>query len=440
MDAARIKALDQAYNVHSWSIQSALDVMVFSHGKGAVFWDMDGKRYLDFSSQLMNLNTGHQHPRVIEAVKEQADKCMFVQPGCACEARSALVEKLQQITPDNINHFFFTLGGSEANENAIKMARLYTGKHKLMARYRSYHGATLGAVALTGDPRRWPVEAGAIPGVIRVFDPYYYRSCFASSDPGWEEKCVEHIAEVMMYEGARDYVAAIIVEGITGTNGIFVPNDNYYPRLRQICDEFEVLLIADEVMSGFGRTGKWFALDHWDVKPDLLSMAKGLTSGYLPLGCVGMSDEIADYFKDKMLWCGLTYNAHPLSCAAALATIKVYEEENLVEKAAKLGKVVEAELAKMMEKHPCVGDHRGIGLFHSIELVKDKKTKEPISPFGIMNDLANGTVVRLRQGGISTFVHWNVIHVAPPLVITEDELMEGLEAIDKVLDWLDTQI
>jgi len=440
MDAAKIKALDRAHHLHSWSVQCLLDPVVFDHGQGAVFWDVAGRRYLDFSSQLMNLNTGHQHPKVIEAIKKQAEKCMYVSPGYAYEARSALVEKLQKITPEGINHFFFTLGGAESNENAIKMARMYTGKHKIIARYRSYHGASMGAIMLTGDPRRWPVESGGIPGVVRVFDPYYYRSIFQGTDPGWEEKCVEHIAEVMMYEGAKDHVAAMIVEGVTGTNGVFVPNDNYYPRLREICDEYKVILIDDEVMSGFGRTGKWFALDNWQVSPDLLVMAKGMTSGYQPLGCVGVSDEIAAFFDDKMLWCGLTYNAHPMSCAAALATIEIYEEENLLQRAVDLGQICQAEFEKMMDKHPCLGDHRGIGLFRSLELVKDRRTKEPISPFGVTNDLSKAVTAKLKEKGLMTFVHWNVIHVAPPLVITEEELKEGLAVIDDVLGWVDTQI
>lgn len=440
MDGAKIKALDKQYHMHSWSVQKALDTIVFDHGKGAEFWDMDGKRYLDFSSQLMNLNTGHQHPKVIEAIKKQADKCMYCMPGFSYESRSLLAEKLAKYTPANINHFFFTLGGAESNENAIKMSRLYTGAHKIIARYRSYHGASMGAITLTGDSRRWPVEAGGIPGVLRVFDPYCYRCSFGLEYPSCNLRCAEHVREVMEYEGAKDHVAAMFVEGVTGTNGIIVPPPEYYPRLREICDEFDVLLVADEVMSGFGRTGKWFALDNWGVKPDLMTMAKGITSGYLPLGVVGVSDEIAEYFSDKMLWCGLTYNAHPMSCAAAIATMEVFEEENLVERSQKMGEIMAIEMDKMKEKHACVGDARGIGMFRLLELVKDKKTKEPITPFNVTNDLSKAIGAKLKEYGMSTFVHWHKIHMSPPLVITEEQLREGLQIVDRVLDFVDSQI
>ncbi|MBW2617434.1 MAG: aminotransferase class III-fold pyridoxal phosphate-dependent enzyme [Deltaproteobacteria bacterium] len=439
MDSARIKALDRAHHLHSWSIQGQLDPIIFDHGQGAVYWDTEGKRYLDFSAQLMNLNTGHQHPKIVKAIQEQAGKCCFVGPGYAYESRSVLVEKLVKITPDNINHFFFTLGGAEANENAIKMARLVSGKHKFISRYRSYHGATMGAISLTGDPRRWPAEPG-IPGVIKVFDPYCYSCSFGLTLPGCQLRCVENIAEVMMLEGAKDHVAAIIVEAVTGSNGIFVPPEGYYTRLREICDEFNVLLIADEIMSGFGRTGEWLAIDNWDLKPDIVTMAKGLTSGYMPLGCVAISDAIADHFQDHMLWCGLTYNAHPLSCAAANACLEVYEEENLIQKARELGRKCGQEMDRIKERHACVGDARGIGLFRLFELVKDKATREPISPFNTTNELSKEITARLKAGGLTTFVHWNQLFVVPPLVITEEELMEGLGIIDQVLDYVDSQI
>ncbi len=441
MDAAKIKALDKAHHLHSWSIQSQLDPMVFDHGKGAEMWDAEGNRYLDFSSQLMNLNTGHQHPKIIQAIKDWADKCCFIGPGYAYESRSLLVEKLAKITPDNINHFFFTLGGAEANENAIKMARMFTGKHKLISRYRSYHGATMGAIMLTGDPRRWPVESGGIPGVIRVFDPYCYQCSFGLDYPSCDLRCAEAVREVMMYEGAKNHVAAMIVEGVTGSNGIIVPPEGYYQRLREICDEFEVLLICDEVMSGFGRTGKWFSFENWGIKPDIITMAKGLTSGYLPLGAVAVSDEIADYFQDNMLWCGLTYNAHPLSCGAAVACLEVYEEEGLIERAAEFGRsVIGPELNALKEKHRCVGDVRGIGMFWLLELVKDRETREPISPFNTANELTKAIIAKLKEGGVLTFVHWHKIFVVPPLTITEEQFKEGVAVIDQVLDYVDSQI
>jgi len=439
MDASRVKALDRAHHLHSWSVQGQLDPIVFSHGQGAAFWDAEGKRYLDFSSQLMNLNTGHQHPRIVKAIQEGAQKCCFIGPGYAYESRSALVEKLAAITPENINHFFFTLGGAEANENAIKMARLYSGKNKLISRYRSYHGATMGAITLTGDPRRWPAEPG-IPGVIKVFDPYCYQCSFGLEYPSCRIRCAEHVREVMMYEGARDYVAAMIVEGVTGSNGIIVPPPEYYPRLREICDEFKVLLICDEVMSGFGRTGEWFSFQNWGVKPDIITMAKGLTSGYMPLGGVAVSDEIAAYFQDHMLWCGLTYNAHPLSCAAAVACLEVYEEEDLINRARRMGQVIKTELEALKAKHKCVGDARGIGMFWVLELVRDRQTHEPLVPFNTTGDLTKGIMKRLRDGGVMTFVHWHKIFVVPPLVISEAELKEGLEVIDGVLAWVDEQL
>ncbi len=439
MKPEKIKSLDKAHIMHSWSVQSQLDPLAFDHGKGAVMWDVDGNRYLDFSSQLVNLNIGHQHPDVVNAIKEWSERCCYINPAYAYESRSLLGEKLSQITPDNINHFFFTLSGAESNENAIKMARLYTGKHKIISRYRSYHGASMGAISITGDPRRWPMEPG-ISGTLKVFDPYCYRCSFGLEHPSCNLRCVENIREVMMYEGAKDHVAAIFVESVTGTNGIFVPPDGYFQRLREICDEFDVLLICDEVMSGFGRTGKWFAFDNWGIKPDIITMAKGLTSGYVPMGALGVSDKIADYFQDKMLWCGLTYNNHPLCCGAAVACLEVYEKENLIQRSKDMGDICMGELKNLMEKHKCVGDVRGIGLFQILELVKDKQSREPISDFNTTNDIVKGAVKKLKQGGVLTLTHWNTIFVAPPLVITEEELREGLGVIDEVLTWVDSQI
>lgn len=439
MEPKRIKEIDRSHHLHSWSVQKLLDPMIFDHGKGVEMWDTDGKRYLDFSAQLMNLNIGHQHPHVIKAIQEWAEKCCYIGPGYAYESRSLLIEKLVEITPPNINHFFFTLGGAESNENAIKMARQFTGKHKVASRYRSYHGASMGAITLTGDPRRWPAEPG-IAGAFKVFDPYCYRCSFGLEYPSCNCRCVENVREIFQYEGAANNVAAIFCEGVTGTNGIFIPPDEYYPRLREICDEFGVLLVFDEVMSGFGRCGQWFAFQNWDVQPDIIVMAKGMTSGYLPLGCVGVSDEIAEYFQDNMLWCGLTYNAHPLSCGAALACLEVMENENLVERANEMGAKCQAEMEKMKEKHKCIGDARGIGLFRTLELVKDQETKEPISDFNTVSDLSKTIMGMLKERGLITFAHWQKLHIVPPLVITEAELMEGLGIIDEVLDWVDSQI
>ena len=439
MEADKIKALDKAHHMHSWSVQSQLNPLVFDHGEGAVFWDKDGKRYLDFSSQLVNLNTGHQHPAIVDAIKEWADKCAYIGPAFAYESRSMLIEKMVKITPDNINHFFFTLGGAESNENAVKMARQFTGKHKIISRYRSYHGASAGAIALTGDPRRWPTEPG-MAGVIKVLDPYCYRCPFGLEYPSCDLQCAEHVHEVMTYEGALNSVAAMVVEGVTGTNGVFVPPQGYYERLREICDEFDVLLVVDEVMSGFGRTGKWFAFQNWDVKPDIITMAKGLTSGYMPLGCVAVSDKIAEHFDNNFLSCGLTYNAHPISCGAACACLDIYEQENLMEKALSLGDICRTELKAMQEKYQCVGDARGLGLFWVLELVKDKATKEPLSAFNTTSELAGTLMAELTQKGVSTFLHWHKLFITPPLVITEDELKEGLGIIDEALASLEDKL
>ncbi|MEW6261670.1 MAG: aminotransferase class III-fold pyridoxal phosphate-dependent enzyme [Thermodesulfobacteriota bacterium] len=441
MDAQEIKRLDREHHLHSWSVQGVLDPIVFDRAQGSCFWDAAGKRYLDFSAQLMNQNTGHQHPKVVKAIQDQAAKVCFCAPGMAYESKSALVAELLKVTPGDLKHFFFTLGGADANENAVKIARLYTKKFKIVSRYRSYHGATFGAITLTGDPRRPPVEPG-IPGVVRVFDPYCYRCSFGLEYPGCDVRCARNIEEVILYENP-DTVAAIIMEGVCGSNGIFVPPPEYLPTVREICDRYGVLLISDEVMSGFGRTGQWFAVNNWNVVPDIITMAKGLTSGYLPLGGAALSKKIADYFQKNMLWGGLTYNAHPLCCAAAVATLQVYHEENLIERARTLGSFLMKELGALQAKHPCVGDARGIGLFTVLELVKDRKTREPLVPWNAAGpDLALNKEInkRLLAGGVYTFVRWNWVFVVPPLVVSQDELKEGLAVIDDVLTFVDGQI
>jgi taurine--2-oxoglutarate transaminase len=441
MDKAEIRKYDREHHLHSWSVQGALDPIVIDRAEGSCFFDMDGKRYLDFSSQLMNLNTGHQHPKVVQAIKDQADRLCFAAPGMSYLTRSQLVKALMEVTPGDLNHFFFTLGGAEANENAIKMARLYTGKFKILSRYRSYHGATYGAITLTGDPRRPPVEPG-IPGVIKILDPYCYRCPFGHTYPACNVQCARHVEEVIQYENPNT-VAAIIMEGVVGSNGLFIPPPEYMPMVREICNKYNVLFISDEVMSGFGRTGKWFAVDNWNVVPDMMTMAKGLTSGYLPLGGVAVSKKISDHFQDKMLWGGLTYNAHPLCCGAAVATMQVYHEEKLVERTAEMGGFLMDQLNALKEKHPSVGDVRGLGLFTIIELVKDRKTREPLVPWNAAGaDLAINKEInkRLLAGGVYTFVRWNWIFVVPPLVITKDELVEGLNVIDQTLTWADGQL
>jgi taurine--2-oxoglutarate transaminase len=395
-----------------------------TRAEGIFFWDADGKRYFDFSSQLMNLNIGHQHPKVVKAIQDQAATLAYAHPSMATEPRGLLGKKIAEVTPGNLKKTFFCLGGAEANENAIKMARFYTGRNKILARYRSYHGATHGAIALTGDYRRLPVEP-AMPGVVHFLDPFCYRCPFGWTKETCHRECIQHVEEVISYEGV-DKVAAIIMEGVTGSNGLIVPPDDYWPRLREICNKYGILLISDEVMSGWGRTGKWFAVDHWNVVPDIITTAKGLTAGYVPLGAVIVTDKIADFFEDKMLWCGLTYSGHPLACAAGVATLEVYEEDGLIENAAKVGRHLGGRLEAIKASHPSVGDVRYIGLFSALEIVKNQKSKEPIDPL-------TDTQKVLRAEGLFTFNFHNVLFVVPPLCITEAQLDEGLAIIEKAL-------
>lgn len=428
LTAQEIVNLNREYTFFSWAVQSQTNPIPMVRGEGVYFWDVEGKRYLDFSSQLMNLNIGHQHPKVVKAIQEQAGKLVFAHPSIATEPRGLLGKKLAEVTPGNLKKTFFCLGGAEANENAIKMSRFYTGRHKILARYRSYHGATYGAIALTGDYRRLPVEP-VMPGVVHFLDPYCYRCPFGWKRETCHRECIKHVEEIIYYEGA-DKIAAIIMEGVTGSNGLIIPPDDYWPRIREMCDKYGVLLISDEVMSGWGRTGKWFAVDNWEVVPDMITTAKGLTSGYVPLGGVIVSDKIADYFEDKMLWCGLTYSGHPLACAAALATIDVYEEDRLIENAAQVGKYLGKRLEEIKSRHASVGDVRYIGLFSALEIVKSKETKEPIDPL-------TETGKFLRANGLFTFVFHNLLFVVPPLCITEAQLDEGLAIIEQALEITD---
>ncbi len=432
--------LNRRYTFFSWSVQSAVKPLAVVKARGCYFWDADGKRYLDFSSQLMNVNTGHQHPKVVAAIKDQAERLCYTYPGMATQPRGELGKLLAEVTPGDLNKTFFTLGGAEAVDNAIKLARLYTGRQKVVTRYRSYHGATYGAISATGDPRRLPVEPG-IPGIVRVFDPYCYRCVFGKERATCHRECITHIEEVIKFEGP-DRVAALLFEGVTGSSGIFVPPDDYWPRLREICDKYGILLISDEVMSGFGRTGEWFAVDNWQVVPDIMVVAKGLTSGHVPLGAVIVSRYIANHFEDRYLPLGLTYSAHTLACAAGVATIQAYQEDGLVENAKRMGQALGRGLEALKEKHSSVGEVRYIGLFSVIELVKDKKTREPLAPWnakpeelGVMAEV----LPALRERGLSTFVKWNWIFVVPPLCVTEEQLREGLSIIDEVLAMTDRE-
>lgn len=432
-----IVQLNREYTFFSWSIQGQTNPIPVEKAEGIYFWDMDGKRYIDFSSQLMNTNIGHQHPKVVRAIQDQAAKLCFVHPGNATEPRGLLGKKLAEVTPGNLKKTFFTLGGAEANENAIKIARFYTGRHKILARYRSYHGATHGSIALTGDYRRLAVEP-AMPGGVHFLDPFCYRCPLGQKKESCKRECISHLEEVIRYEGA-DKIAAVIMEGVVGSNGLIIPPDDYWPRVREICDKYGILLISDEVMSGWGRTGKWFAVDNWRVTPDIITTAKGITSGYVPLGAVIVSEPIAKFFDDKYLYAGLTYNGHALACAAAVATIAVYEEDHLIENAVTVGKYLGEALEGIKARHPSVGDVRYIGLFSAIELVANRDTKEILAP-SVMAEVSKV----LRQNGLFTFIMANnmgsIVFIVPPLCITRKQLDEGLAIIEQALEVADKVI
>jgi len=433
------KSLEHSF--WTWSAQGSVSPIPVTRAKGVYFWDADGKRYLDFNSQLMCVNIGHGDERVIEAIAKQARELPYVAPSLTTKPRAVLGEMLAEITPGDLNHFFFTLGGAEANENAIKIARAYTGKHKILARYRSYHGATAGAMSLTGDPRRLPWEPTLMPGVVHFLDPYRYRSTFHNNkaeitEAEFSQDYLNHLEEIISYEGAET-IAAIIIETVTGTNGILVPPEGYLQGLRDICDKNNILLICDEVMSGFGRTGEWFAVDKWNVVPDIMTMAKGLTSAYAPLGAVAMRDKIAEFFSDKVFYGGLTYNSHPISLAAAIANINVMKEDGVVENAKKMGAVLRHHLNDLGEKHKSVGEVRSIGLFSAIEVVRNQETREPMAPYNGNSPEMTQVKKFLFDNGVFTFIHWNVIMVNPPLIINEEQLEEGFRIIDQALEITD---
>jgi taurine--2-oxoglutarate transaminase len=431
MTGEEMVRLSKAHTLYEWSAQSKVDPIPVAGAKGCWFWTPDGKRFLDFNSQLMCVNIGHGHPRVIQAIQEQAATLAYANPFMATEPRARLGQRLAAIAPGDIDTFFFTNGGAEANENAIKLARQYTGRHKILARYRSYHGATGGAMRLTGDPRRWASEPG-IPGVVHILDPWR-----GLQRGGWQEvkDALADLEDVIQFEGPQT-IAAFCLEPVTGTNGILVPPDGYLQGVREICTKHGILLIADEVMSGFGRTGEWFAVNHWNVVPDLLTMAKGLTSAYVPLGAVGMRKTIADHFIDNVFYGGLTYNSHPLGCAAALATLDVYEDESLIANARRLGGVMKGLLDDLESRHPLVGETRSIGLFGIVELVKDRTTMEPLAPYNGTSEPMQKLARFFRENGLYTFVRWNTFFTNPPLCITEDELRQGFEIIDRGLNAL----
>jgi taurine--2-oxoglutarate transaminase len=432
---AQIVADAKEYVLYSWSVQNAINPIPVAGAEGRHFWDYDGKRYLDFASQLVNLNIGHQHPRIIQAIKDQADQLCTIGPPLANESRSKLGRLLAEVTPGDLCVSFFTNGGAEANENAIKLARLATGRNKIIARYRSYHGATTGAVTLTGDPRRWAVEPGSMGGVVRMLDPYTYRCPAGHPDPCPVCTGAPHLEELLDYEGPQN-VAAVILETVTGTNGVIPPPDGYLQAVREVCDRHGILLILDEVMAGFGRTGRWFACEHWDVVPDILTVAKGINSGYVPLGAMIARGEVVDRVRDRFFPGGLTYAGHPLACASAIASIEAFQEEGVVENAAATGDWFRDALGALADRHPSVGDVRGLGCFWGVELVKNRATKEMLVPFNATGEAA-APVARLVKAaleqGLYLMTHWNVIMVVPPLTVARDEAEEGVAILDDVL-------
>ena len=436
LDEAAVRRLDRDHVFHSWSAQALIDPLPIARAEGSYFWDHAGKRYLDFSSQLVNINIGYQHPKVVAAIQEQAARLATIQPAFANDARSEAARLIAEVAPEGLDRVFFTNGGAEANENAIRMARLHTGRHKVLATYRSYHGATAGSITLTGDPRRWPSEPGQ-PGIVHFWGPYTYRSAFHSETEEQErERALAHLRDTLMVEGPHT-VAAIILETVVGTNGILVPPEGYLQGVRAICDEFGIMLIADEVMAGFGRCGEWFAVDHWGVVPDLITFAKGVNSGYVPLGGVIISDPIADTFQERAYPGGLTYSGHPLACASAVASITAFHEEGIIDNARRLGaEIIGPRLREIAVKHPSVGDVRGLGVFWAVELVTNRETREPLVPFNAAGEAAKPMAAfagACKERGLWPFVHFNRTHVVPPCTTTPEEVEEGLAILDEAL-------
>jgi len=436
-----ILSLSLEHNFWTWSAQSRVSPIPVTRAKGVYFWDVDEKRYLDFNSMVMCVNIGHGDERVINAISDQARELTFAGPGMATKPRAVLGKLLTEVVPKGLTKFLYTLGGADANENAVKLARAYTGKHKILTRYRSYHGASYGAIALTGDPRRYAWEPSVMPGVVHFLDPYKYRSTFHRmnrdiSDEEFSTDYLNHLEEIVLGEGPQT-IAAVMIEPVTGTNGILIPPPGYIKGVRALCDKYNILMIADEVMTGFGRTGEWFAVNHWNVIPDIMTMAKGITSGYAPLGAVAMKPEIAATFNDRIFEGGLTFNGHPISLAAAIANINVMRSDSLIDKAKKSGVVMAEMMAELVDRHPSVGEVRSMGLFGAIELVKNRETREPVSPFAGTSPEMVSLKKYLLEKGLFLYTHWNLLLIIPPLIITPDQLAEGFSIIDKGLEITD---
>ncbi len=428
--------LDRAHVFHSWSAQALIEPLPIAAAQGVYFWDYDGNRYLDFSSQLVNVNIGHQHPKVVEAIRQQAAKLTTVAPQHANDVRGEAARLIVERAPEGLNRVFFTNGGADAIENAVRMARLHTGRQKILTTYRSYHGNTATAIQMTGDPRRWPND-GAAPGVVHFFGPYPYRSMFYAADEAEEcARALDHLEAVVTFEGPGT-IAAIVLETIPGTAGILVPPDGYLEGVRDICDRHGIVFVADEVMAGFGRAGEWFAFDHWGVAPDLITFAKGVNSGYVPLGGVIIRDEIAATFAERPFPGGLTYSGHPLACAAAVAALTAMDDEGIVLNARRIGEdVLGPGLRELAERHPVIGEVRGLGVFWALDLVRDQDSREPLVPYNAAGE-ANAPMAELvgeaRKRGLMPFVNMNRLHVVPPCTITDAEAKDGLAILDEVL-------
>ena len=440
---AAVRGDDRSHVFHSWSAQALIDPLPVAGGAGATFWDYAGNSYLDFSSQLVNLNLGHQHPDLVAAIQEQAGRLATIQPSMANDTRGELARRISEIAPDGFSKVFFTNGGADANENAVRMARLVTGKRKVLAMYRSYHGNTSTAITLTGDPRRWANEP-ADASVVHFFGPYAYRSPFHAASPEQEtERALAHLEQTIILEGAST-IGAIIIESVVGTNGVLIPPPGYLPGVRELCDRYGIVYIADEVMVGFGRLGTWWGFENFDVVPDLITFAKGVNSGYVPLGGVVISDRIAAHFDTVSFPGGLTYSGHPLACAPGIATFEVFRRDGILERVRDLGeRVVRPRLEQMAARHPSVGEVRGLGLFGAIELVRDRQSREPLVPFNAAGaDAAPmaAFAAACKKAGLWPFTHFNRVHVAPPLIVSEDDLVRGLDIIDRALEVTDAEV
>lgn len=446
-DAVWVAETHAEHYLQSWTVQG-IKPLVIAGAEGSWFWDSEGKRYLDFQSQLVYSNMGHQHPKIVQAIKDQADRLCCIAPMMGSDVRSELAAMMRDITPGDICSTLFTTGGAAANELAVRLAKHYTGRNKIIARYRSYHGSTGGTISLTGEPRHHVVR-GDMPDVVRMLDPYSYRCPSGRQGVGVDHPCdcpvctgAPHLEEILQYENPQT-VAAVILETVVGTNGVLVPPEGYLESIRRVCDAHGILLIADEVMAGFGRTGKWFAVDHWGVVPDILVSAKGINSGYVPLGAMSVRQELANWLKKNPLPGGLTYGGHPLACASAVASIRAMEEEKVLENATRMGELMRETLRKMAQRHPSIGEVRGLGMFNALELVKDRETQEPLVPYDAKGDAAAPMSKMMRfamEKGLYMAFFSNIVRLSPPLNISESDMLHGLEIIDQMLDIADQHI